>query len=137
MGVAGLIFYTDSEYIKSDQKVIYLSKIDRTMGAIELSLEKPKSMYSSKRIWIASIDGVNSEMDRKYSAELHLFNIMSGVKEGRLKLQTPSSLFLTRGSFLIKVEGSKLIFESEVDLPFFGDFRIKMSTKLQIQEVWI
>jgi hypothetical protein len=109
---------------------IYLSKNDTTMGAIELYLETPKSMHLREtNIWIASIDGINSEVNRKYSVELHLFNPLRGVKEARFKFRTPTSLFLTRGSFLHKVEASKEIFESEVNFPFLGDFRIKSDVK--------
>jgi hypothetical protein len=71
---------------------IYLSTIDRTMGAIELYLETPKSMHLREtNIWIASIDGINSEVNRNYSVELHLFNPLRGVKEARFKFRTPTS----------------------------------------------
>jgi hypothetical protein len=96
------------------------------MGTIELYLETSKSMHLREtNIWIASIDGINSGVNRKYSVELHLFNPLGGVKEARFKFRTPTSLFLTRGSFLHKIEGSKETFESDVDFPFLGDFRIK------------
>jgi hypothetical protein len=108
---------------------IYLTKIDRTMEAIELYLETPKSMHwRENNIWIASIDAIYSEVDRKYSAELHLFNPLNGIKEARLKLRTPTNSFLSRASLLVETQQSIKIIKSEIDFPFLGYFKLKLIT---------
>lgn len=115
---------------------IFLTKIDRTMGAIELYLEAPKSMHSRENnIWITSIDAIDSEVDRKYSAELHLFNPLNGVKEARLKLQTPKNSFLSRASLFVEIQQSIEIIESEIDFPFLGYFRLKLITNRSLNLV--
>jgi hypothetical protein len=62
------------------------------MKAIELYLAMPKSMHLREtNIWNASIDAINSGIDRKYSVELHLSNPLRGIKEARLEFRTPSN----------------------------------------------
>jgi hypothetical protein len=68
---------------------------------------------------------MNSEIKRKYSAKLHLFIPLCGIKEARLEFQTPTNLFLSRALLLVEVQDAIGIIKSEVKFPFLGYFKLK------------
>jgi hypothetical protein len=115
---------------------IYVSKNDTTMRAIELHSEMPKSMHlRGTNIWIASIDAINSEVGRKYSLELHLYNPLRGFKQVLLKFRTPTNLFLSQVALLFEVQDWIGIIKSEVEFQFLGYFKLKYNsnTSLNLQ----
>jgi hypothetical protein len=114
--------YEDSSIPNAE---IYLSKIDKTMEAIELYLETPPKDSKEMNVWIARVNATNSEVNREYSAELELLIPSEGEKEATLKLRSPMNLFLTRASLQSQRNGSNSRMEIEINCPYSGQYKIK------------